>query len=169
VPSGRFTAIGNLCEKGLAKRSAICHASPKLVELRPVSIEPALRPKNLSERSKVMDGPFGSVYCAQVYAIRGPERIKFGRTMNVARRFPQIQCMSPVPVELLGSVWMPDDAEAYIHDYLKEDRSHGEWFYVTEKSRGLAAFIAAGDVVNLAREIGLGWRLPEYKVSLNNR
>jgi hypothetical protein len=119
--------------------------------------------KTISSRSKRMDGPFGRRYYTIVYAIASPDDgpIKFGRTLNVERRFSSISTMSPVPLTLLGHVWLPDDAEAYIHEFLKEDRSHGEWFRRTERSRGLAALVAAKKAVDIADVIGLTWMVPE--------
>lgn len=120
--------------------------------------------KTYKNRGKRRDGPFGLRYYCLVYAIDAPDQglIKFGRTADITKRFGGISTMSPVPIKLLGSVWMPDDTEAYIHDFLKEDRAHGEWFHKSERSRSIAALIAAGMAVELAHAIEMTWLLTEH-------
>jgi hypothetical protein len=123
--------------------------------------------KTYKNRGKRMDGPFGQRYYTIVYAIASPDDgpIKFGRTTNIDKRFSGISTMSPVPLTLLGYVWLPDDAEAYIHDFAKEDRLHGEWFRKTERTRSLAALIAAKKAVDIAEVIGLSWMITEHRPS----
>jgi hypothetical protein len=107
-------------------------------------------------------GPFGLRYYCIVYAIAAPnDLIKFGKTTNIEKRFAGIATMSPVPLTLMGHCWLPADAEAYIHDFLKEDRAHGEWFRKTERSRSIAALIAAKKDVELGEIVGLNWMITE--------
>lgn len=103
-------------------------------------------------------GEFGKAYYSHVYAITprgGGECVKFGRATNVKSRFSGIQTGSPVRLVLLGSVFVPGEVEAYIHDYLKEHRSHGEWFYPTVLVTKVADYIAAGDAKGLIAELSL--------------
>lgn len=103
------------------------------------------------------DGLFGFRYYTIVYAISAPGsgRIKIGRTLDIDRRFSSLSTSSPLPLELLGHTWLPDDAEAALHDYLKDDRSHGEWFIATMKVQKVADLIAKGAAKELALEAGM--------------
>lgn len=123
--------------------------------------------KTYKNRGKRMDGPFGLRYYAIVYAIAAPDYglIKFGRTTDIQKRFASISTMSPAPLELIGHVWLPDDAEAYIHEFLKDDRAHGEWFRKTERTRSIAALIAAQKVKELAEITEMSWMLVEHMPS----
>lgn len=109
------------------------------------------------------NGPFGYREYTNIYAIDAPEigRIKFGMTIDVQKRFRGISNMSPAPLILLGSVWLPDVAEGYIFDFLKTDRCHGEWFHRSEAVRSVAAFIAAKSIEHLAEVIGMKFMLQE--------
>lgn len=99
-----------------------------------------------------MHGPFGWRYYAILYAVEAPvaNLIKFGRTIDIKHRFGALCAQSPVPLVLVGSVWLPDDAEAEAHSHLDEDRAHGEWFAATEKVRSLANLIAGKKVIDLS-------------------
>lgn len=90
-------------------------------------------------------GPFGHRAYTVIYAVDAKEigRLKFGRTLNVDKRFRSLCSMSPAPLELIGYDWYPDATESAIFDFLREDRCHGEWFRRTDRVRGLAAWIAA--------------------------
>lgn len=109
-------------------------------------------------RSSLTTGaPFGLRQYTFIYAIDAPDigRIKFGKTNNVKKRFSSICGMSPAPLVLLGSIAMPEVAEADIFEFLKADRCHGEWFYSTEATRSIAALIAAQRFNQLAEAISL--------------
>lgn len=111
-------------------------------------------------------GPFGQAYYCHVYAITprgGGECIKFGRATDVKRRFSGIQTGSPVKLVLLGSVFVPGEVEPFIHDYLKDHRSHGEWFYPTVLVNKVADYIAAGDARGLIVELGLYRFIPRHE------
>lgn len=64
--------------------------------------------------------------------------------LNVKRRLSGLQTGSPVKLVLLGSVFVPWEVEPEIHSYLKEHRSHGEWFYPTVQVTKISDYIAAG-------------------------
>lgn len=127
-------------------------------------MQPAGRYRTSRGSAAKRNGPFGYRLYTIIYAIDAPEigRIKFGRTLNVERRFRGIASMSPAPVVLLGHAWMPDDAEGYVFGFLKEDHSHGEWFHRTEKVRSVAALIAAKRVEQLAEVLGMQHMLAEH-------
>jgi hypothetical protein len=55
-------------------------------------------------------------------------RVKIGRTLDVARRYKQIQSASPTRLELLGQV--PNDIESVAHTYFTEYRLQGEWYWL---------------------------------------
>lgn len=113
-------------------------------------------------------GVCGVRYYTTLYAIEALEakRIKFGITGNIKKRFAQIRNTSPIEVKLLGHMRMPPDAEQYIFQFLKDDRSHGEWFFRTESVRSIAALIAANMGVHLAEAIGMAGRVPfEHQTS----
>lgn len=123
--------------------------------------------KDLNRRARRRDGPFGLRYYAIVYAVEAPEvsRIKFGRTLDMNQRMASLCGSSPVELKLIGSCWMPDDAEAHIHQYLADDHSHYEWFLRTERTRAIAALIASDRVVELAHEIGMSSVVTEHMPS----
>jgi hypothetical protein len=75
--------------------------------------------------------------------------------MNVPKRFGSLQTASPIPLKLMGHIWMPDETEAAIFKFLEDDRCHGEWFMATQNVKGVAAFIAAGLHKDLAEVIGM--------------
>ena len=118
-----------------------------------------------SKHATRQDGPFGFRYYAILYAIEAPSanRIKIGRTLDMDRRFAGLQTASPIPLELLGSVWLPYDAESNAHTYLAEHRSHGEWFVAAPKVRELAQLIADKKVIQIASAIELTWMLLQQK------
>jgi hypothetical protein len=122
-----------------------------------MGVDNRLRYKTMAERAIRKDGPFGFRYYTIVYAISAPGsgRIKIGRTLNIDRRFSSLSTASPLPLELLGHCWLPDDAEADLHKYLEDDHSHGEWFIATIKVQEIAALIAAGNVRELAQTVGI--------------
>lgn len=63
--------------------------------------------------------------------------VKIGSTDNLPVRLTMLSCGSPVPLEVYGTIPCPDresmrKTEVEIHRNLKAQRSHGEWFRVTE-------------------------------------
>jgi hypothetical protein len=114
---------------------------------------------NYRRRAQLRDGPYGYRYYTIVYAIEAPEvgRIKFGRTMDVDKRFRALAGSSPTEIKLLGHLWAPDEVEANIHQYLQDDRSHGEWFLATGKVRQIADLIVGKKLQALCEEIEAGY------------
>ena len=105
------------------------------------------------------DGPFGKRYYSIIYAIEAADLalIKFGRTNNIEKRFKSLVGASPNRLTLLGHIWMPDGTEAYLHQHLQDERSHGEWFYAEPPCRLVAELIAKGMHRELLDEIGLNF------------
>lgn len=105
------------------------------------------------------NGPFGYRQYSIIYAIDAPEvsRIKFGITNDIGKRFRGLCGGSPVPLDLIGYVWMPGEAEAHIFEFLKEDRVHGEWFRRTHRVRSVAALIAAKRERDLAEVLEMSF------------
>ena len=109
-------------------------------------------------------GDFGPRQYIHVYAIcpKDGGNVKFGQALNVKTRFSGIQTGSPVKLELMGSVYVPTDTEPYIHDHLRNDRSHGEWFLPTTEVLAVADLIVANDTFGLLGRIGLSRLLPAH-------
>jgi hypothetical protein len=102
-------------------------------------------------------GEFGPFHYSHVYAIapRGGGCIKFGHSLNVKSRFSGIQTGSPVKLVLLGSVYVPWEVEPEIHEYLREHRSHGEWFLPTVRVTEISDIIAARNGRALIEKLSL--------------
>lgn len=115
-------------------------------------------------------GDFGPGHYIHVYAIapKGGGAVKFGRAIDVKKRFSSIQTGSPVKLEMLGSVFVPVAVETEIHAYLKEHRSHGEWFYPTVLVMELASLIAARDAKGLITKLSLYRLLPVADAEQSN-
>lgn len=113
------------------------------------------------------NGTFGFRCYTILYAIEAADvsRIKFGVTSNIDKRYRQLCNGSPVELALLGHLWMPTEAEAYVFDFLREDRIHGEWFVKTERSRSIAALIAAKLDRQLADVLQMDRLIPEEMVT----
>lgn len=111
------------------------------------------------KRCVLRDGPFGRCYQNIVYAVHAPgnRQFKIGKTNDIDKRFRSLRTMSPIELVLYGHLWMPDRTEYFIHDHLKEQRSHGEWFWDEGPVRKVAELIKAGDAVALAKEIDLAY------------
>jgi hypothetical protein len=58
----------------------------------------------------------------------GSNTVKIGRTTNLARRFADIQNMSPVPLTVLWSHPGGHELETRLHRRFADQRIHGEWF-----------------------------------------
>lgn len=112
------------------------------------------------------NGTFGFRCYTILYAIEAPavSRIKFGVTANVDKRFRQLANGSPVELNLFGYVWTPPEFEAAVFSFLAEDRVQGEWFERTERSRSIAALIAAKKDRDLAEVLGMAGMLPRDMV-----
>lgn len=66
--------------------------------------------------------------CVYVIGTPGSRTVKIGRTINLAKRFADIQRMSPVPLEILWTHPGGHELETNLHRHFKAIRSHGEWF-----------------------------------------
>lgn len=119
---------------------------------------------------RYFNGEFGPAHYIHVYAIepKGGGCVKFGRAINVKSRFSSIQTGSPVKLVLLGSVFVPGDVETEIHTYLKDHKSHGEWFYPTVLVKQVAALIEKRDAKGLLAEIGLYRWIPSREREQQN-
>lgn len=115
-------------------------------------------------------GDFGPGHYIHVYAIapKGGGTVKFGRALDVKKRFSSIQTGSPVKLEILGSVFVPTAVETEIHGYLKDHQSHGEWFLPTVRVMEIANFIAVGDAHGLVKQLGLYKLLPQAEAEQSN-
>ena len=93
-----------------------------------------------------------------LYALEAPEvgLLKFGQSTNPEKRHRQVRDGSPVDVELLGYCLDPEKGklEAWVHAYLYQHRSKGEWFRDNVDSRAMANMIIGNqpwEIVALAR------------------
>lgn len=112
------------------------------------------------------NGTFGFRCYTILYAIEARDvgRIKFGVTSDIGKRFRQLSNGSPVELDLTGYVWAPPEFEAAVFDFLKDDRIWGEWFLRTERSRSIAALVAAKKDRDLAEVLHLDHMIPEDMV-----
>lgn len=71
----------------------------------------------------------------QIYFIYCPETclVKIGRSNNIEKRIRTIQSISPSKISLLSCVTAHKSFEFYLHQKLKESRSHGEWFNADDR------------------------------------
>ncbi len=73
-----------------------------------------------------------------VYALRGGDRIKIGRSSIPDKRIETLRATSPIPLGLLVLCPGGAPAERLIHRYLGPWRTHGEWFTATDEVVALA-------------------------------
>lgn len=66
----------------------------------------------------------------KVYFIRCGNRIKIGRSLNVAARFATLQATSPLKLKLLWAQPGGSETEMAYHRRFKDCRVHGEWFEI---------------------------------------
>ena len=120
--------------------------------------------RHYKSQARLMVGPFGNGYYSIVYAMEAPSCgvVKFGRTLDVEKRLASIQGMSPVPISLLGHVWMPTDAETHLHEFLDEHRSHGEWFKRCPEVDVVTDLIAKKRVQQLCEVTGFRFEIPDW-------
>lgn len=65
-----------------------------------------------------------------IYFVQGSDLIKIGRTYNLDDRLTKLQCGSPVPLTLLGTVEGGKRTESHLHELFHSLRHHGEWFRI---------------------------------------
>lgn len=58
----------------------------------------------------------------------GIAKVKIGLTRTPAKRFSQISCMSPVPLQISGLALGERKHEQQLHKQLHRFRLYGEWF-----------------------------------------
>jgi hypothetical protein len=65
-----------------------------------------------------------------IYAIQSGEAgpVKFGVATNPHSRLRELQTGNPVKLRLIAAVNLPNECERQIHDHLRDERIHGEWF-----------------------------------------
>jgi len=65
-----------------------------------------------------------------VYFVAAPDAgmVKIGKTIDLEKRFANLQNMSPIPLKVACQIHYDDGLEYRIHQHFKEYRSHGEWF-----------------------------------------
>jgi hypothetical protein len=126
-------------------------------------VQPAGKWQRKKFSGRYFVGEFGAYHYTHIYAVQplGGGNIKFGQALNVKSRFSGIQTGSPVRLRLLGSVYVPEPVEAEIHDYLKDHRSHGEWFFDNPLVLKVAGLISTGDAKGLIVELSLFRFIPE--------
>jgi hypothetical protein len=66
--------------------------------------------------------------CIYVIGSPGSSTVKIGRTIDLAKRFASIRCMSPIPLEILWSHPGGNELETRLHRHFAKLRIHGEWF-----------------------------------------
>ena len=78
------------------------------------------------------------------YAVLAPlaRMVKIGSSRSVAGRFRSLQCMSPVPLQLIGTC--ADNVEMALHERLSRWRSHGEWFHFDDEVADVVADVLRG-------------------------
>lgn len=78
-----------------------------------------------------------------VYFVRGGDLVKIGFSANVTQRLGDLRIGSPVKLELWHVCAGGRDLERALHERFAKDRSHGEWFRVSDE---------IADFVSRARE-----------------
>lgn len=89
--------------------------------------------------SKKFDGDGQKVYFIEAV---GLYLVKIGFARDVAKRFADLQCASPVVLRLLGTTPGGLGTEQFFHKDLAEYRVRGEWFGLCDR---LKAYIANAD------------------------
>lgn len=78
-----------------------------------------------AEKKKLSRAPEGWCY---LYAIRSGDYVKFGRAVDPHGRLADLQCASPIPLQLMAAVPVHGHAEMLAHRKFDHARAHGEWF-----------------------------------------
>ncbi len=68
---------------------------------------------------------------SRIYFLRGGGLIKIGVSKDVVGRLHVLQSMSPVPIELIGTMAGNKALERLLHKRFATSREHGEWFLPT--------------------------------------
>lgn len=67
-----------------------------------------------------------------VYFVRGGDLVKIGYSAHVSQRVDALRIGSPVPLTLWYLRNGDRELERELHDRFADDRSHGEWFHVSD-------------------------------------
>lgn len=96
-----------------------------------------------------------------LYFVRGPDGpVKIGKAGNVANRLSTMQCGSPVPLKLVGSIKGLGWQEYLWHLAFHNQRLHGEWFrYDGDLPEAIALAKAGGDWTKPLGSFGRSVRL----------
>lgn len=90
-----------------------------------------------------------------LYVFEAPavQLLKFGRSENPKRRFQQVLDGSPIDITMLGFCLDPEKGrtEAWIHAFLHEHRSKGEWFRDHPDCRMIAGMIVENQPTELVK------------------
>lgn len=84
-----------------------------------------------------------------LYAVLCGDCLKIGVTTRILKRMQQFRHANPMPIKLLGTVRCRQQMEWKLHQLLKDDRIHGEWFKSSDLVLLVAALISAGDFAQL--------------------
>lgn len=104
----------------------------------------------------VHDGAQALIYFIRPVGLPGPVKVGFTKR-DAATRMKDMQCGSPLELEVWA--FFPGDTsdEYAIHYHLIDSHSHGEWFFYTDKMENL--------VENLKNDINILQAMPTYSCS----
>lgn len=63
-----------------------------------------------------------------IYMVKCGNYVKIGKAKDVQKRLSQLQIGSPQKLELIGSTFVDEAMEFYLHNKLEKYRVRGEWF-----------------------------------------
>lgn len=117
--NGKLYQVCKFCQEEAAKATASAERKKRLA-----AQHKATRP---APKAVQANTPKGTIYFVRCIATG---KIKIGFTGGVVeKRFNDIQCMSPVELELLGTIGGTVANERELHLKFGDFRSHGEWFH----------------------------------------
>lgn len=87
------------------------------------------------------DGSVTKALPRLVYFMYSAGRIKIGYTADIYRRVSDLTNMGGSSVELIGVLPGDKDFERTLHRLFKADRTHGEWFKISDEIRRFLACI----------------------------
>jgi hypothetical protein len=79
------------------------------------------------------------IYLIKPIGLDGP--VKVGITTNVPKRLLALNCMSPLPLEVLLAFEGNAKLERCLHAYFDDSHSHGEWFNWSERMKEFVASV----------------------------
>lgn len=92
----------------------------------------------------------------KLYAIKAGDFVKIGVTDHPSARFQAIQTSCPLEAEVLGCIPAMQCVEGAIHEVIRHEWVHGEWFHL----RGLAADVAEAIAARRFEDISEIARVP---------